>query len=126
MDHPSNCQVATEEAWTEIANTIRFMCFQIGMPQGAADWICEDMKPRCLPCLGSIDLHGLPKNEIALATIDRVGTPFKERAARWVGELIRIEFELYMAKFLAREPDAPEIKEKIRRAFTVIEGGKSD
>jgi hypothetical protein len=132
MDEPSNkvseSPVTAEEEWAKIAEMIRLLCFQLGALAGTSDWICDDMKPRCISCLGSINfnLPGVPTSDIARATVARVSVPFNERANQLLIEMIKIEFELYDWRFLPHLPDAPEMKEKIRRAFTVIEGGKSD
>jgi hypothetical protein len=130
MDAPfknvSDSPVTPEQNWAKIAEAIGILCFQLSLPKGASDWIRDDMKPRCLSTLGSMKLPDIPTNDIARATVARIGVPFQERADRLLAEMMRLEFELYAERFLPRRPDVPEMKEKIRRTFAVIEGGKTE
>lgn len=93
---------AAERSWPETEVTIRQILLQANAPPSAIDWIIADIKPRVL-ALDATQRLSVPCAPESLdgvtAVFDQMKRLLHETTSRAFVELVKIEIELWAAKF---------------------------
>ena len=86
-----------ERNWKAIAEQIRIECFRLGMPAGAANWICDDMKPRWISVGGRFS-EPLADAAQMQEWLRRLTDFVQSTLSKIMVQMLILEFELWKAK----------------------------
>jgi hypothetical protein len=88
----------SERGWKLWEPIIRELLSRAGAPQAMTDWICLDMEPRFLALPAVFQVAGMPDEgrEIMVDSLRKTSTEFFQT---FIGELVKIEMDLFVAKF---------------------------
>jgi hypothetical protein len=96
----------TERSWPENAAAVRAAALASGWSPSAANWICDDLKPRFKTALVGIreKLSALEQAQEGVSEQSRqfanqTAEIYREAIKQFWGQLFVMEFELWLAKF---------------------------
>jgi hypothetical protein len=91
-----------EREWEKIAEAFSQLLLQAGADRAAADWICNDMKPRYL-ALAAGQNFAVP--DLCLETANSMISFFRDAFNRALLQILMLEIQLYVVqKYLKDNP----------------------
>jgi hypothetical protein len=95
-----------EAAWRVIEDETRFVVEHLGYGKEVADWVVQDLKGRSFRLQhhgAKIEWDQFPAEARAplAATIQQLKDAYQELTGEWMVEIVKLECELWTAKFAA-------------------------